>query len=286
MHLGNDVQWFPAAITMLSMTIGIGILCENEKSVVMAADRFVVVGDSTVGLQYEGESRKIFRLSDKVLVVGSGGQSEIASILNDPSLLAGDGSIRQLAEKVRENREALRKAMIENQYLKRILGTDWAAFNEACKSANGQLYKDMYVSIVQFKLGLSFLIAGLDQEGAHLFLVDDGTHVPVNGNTSGFGMVGSGALQAQVAIARRGFKKTQSLSAAVFSAYEAKRASEFAYGVGKQTDIAIIRPNTPAAFLSQEAIAGLSRIYDRLKPPGLSKADQGKIDALLAKTEQ
>jgi hypothetical protein len=94
--------------------------------------------------------------------------------------------------------------------------------------------------VMQHNLQTEALVAGVDDVGAHLFAV---THpgVLLALETTGYGAVGSGGLHAAVRLSLGQHNKVASLTDTVYNVYEAKKAAEVAPGVGKLTDLAIIK---------------------------------------------
>jgi hypothetical protein len=74
----------------------------------------------------------------------------------------------------------------------------------------------------------------------------------------GFGAIGSGGLHAAIRLALGQHTRTASLPETVFSVYQAKKAADVAPGVGKLTDLALIKEGN-ARFAAKELLDILER---------------------------
>ena len=114
------------------------------------------------------------------------------------------------------------------------------------------------------------LVAGVDETGAHLFAVTHpGVLLPVE--TMGYAAVGSGGIHAAVRLSLGQHNKIAALVDTVYNVYEAKKAAEVAPGVGKLTDLAIIK-NGKVSFAGQPLIEALEKAHK--EKPALTTPEQ------------
>lgn len=256
------------------MTLGIAAICENGTGAVMAADR--LVGTGIAGLELEMDNKKLIQLYAHAMVSVTGILSEADFTIEKFRDTSGDFANRstiQIAERLRDVCQQVRVEQCEGMYLRRTLGIGMEEFRQLSSSASPQsaLFGDIYTKINNHNFGVSFLLAGVDHNGAHLFVANDAG--VVSHESLGFMAVGSGAVVAQAAFSRRQHIRARSLADTVYGLYEAKRAAEPVQGVGPATDIAVLRHGRDPQFLSEQSIATLSEIYERRRPPALAESD-------------
>lgn len=225
------------------MTVGIGAICENGTAAVVAADKMVTFG-APMSLQAEPPTlKKIIQLTDKVLLVFSGSTSDGEEIVAGamPNLLSDPNqSVRQVAEVVRGSYARHKQRRVEENILRPMLGVDFQQFQTlVAQAAVSQLLQQVLGLVSQHNLQTDFIVAGMDDSGAHLFAIQHpGQLHPLA--TTGFGAIGSGGIHAGVRMSLGQHTKEASLADTLYNVYEAKRASEVAPGVGKLTDMALI----------------------------------------------
>jgi hypothetical protein len=130
---------------------------------------------------------------------------------------------------------------VQETILGPFVGADFAKFQSLlAQSPSSQALQQLLAMVMQHNLQTEALVAGVDELGAHLFAVTHpGVLLPLE--TTGYGAVGSGGLHAAVRLSLGQHNKIAPLTDTVYNIYEAKKAAEVAPGVGKLTDLAIIR---------------------------------------------
>jgi hypothetical protein len=127
--------------------------------------------------------------------------------------------------------------------------------------------------VSQHNLQTDLLVAGMDDSGAHVFAITHpGQLLPLA--TTGFGAIGSGGVHAGVRMSLGQHTKAASLVDTLYNVYEAKRASEVAPGVGKLTDLAIIKDGN-ILFAWAEQIEALEKAHK--EKPALSTKEQAAL---------
>ena len=135
----------------------------------------------------------------------------------------------------------LKKKRVEETILGPMLSADFSQFQTlVAQSSSSQILQQVLGMIIQHNMQLELIVAGIDDSGAHLFIASHpGQVAPVD--TMGFAAIGSGGLHAAIRMTLGEHTKSATLADAINSVYEAKKASEVAPGVGKLTDMAVIR---------------------------------------------
>lgn len=257
--------------TIPAMTIGIGVICESGKSVVVVADRWTTGADANFDVSYA----KIQIISPRVLVVSAGIKHEITHVMegmhDEP-----ESTVKEFAERLRQSREAMRSKHVAT-IVNRRLGMDFSKFVSLAAAADSSLYREVSKEIANVSLAMNLLVAGVDDSGAHLFHADE-FPVPARFDDQGFTAIGSGSGHATPSLARQRYRPSCNLAEGVFSAYCAKRAAEFGMHVGGTTDVAIIRSGESARFLSKAALKELRVLFrETSKASQLNRSQCGRI---------
>jgi 20S proteasome alpha/beta subunit len=264
------------------MTIGIGAICDEGKAIVLVTDRMVSL--SAMGLNFDGEQRKMIALLPGIGVAATGTFDESESVLErlrHSAELMAPAAVRPVAERLHQLCGRLRWQQIERQITRPWLRMGFRKFSEQCAIANTTPpVAEAFKAVQNFKPQLALLVAGIDAYGAHLYTV---TYENVVSHTgTGFIVIGSGTFTGtDFLVTRRKFFRTRSVAETIYSMYEVKRASECVTGVGPATEVGIIRQGEKMVFLSPEQIEVLGRIYERMKPPKLSVDDSSTIASFL-----
>lgn len=265
------------------MTVCIGALCEKGQAAVIAADEMVTFGPP-MNLQTEPPGlKKIVEISTSVAILYSGTVPEGEEIVTlakrlAATAVAGRPSVASIAEQVRATYAQLKRKRVEETILRPYLGADFQQFQELiAKSPASQILAQVTGLLVQHNLQTDMLIAGSDDTGHHLFAV---THPGTchHMNTLGFTAIGSGAVHAGISLALNRHTVADSVAKTVYRVYEAKTAAEVSPGVGKLTDMAIIRGGK-INFVTQQSLEVLARVHKG--HPDLSDDEERSISESL-----
>lgn len=259
------------------MTVGIGALCEDGKSIVIAADKMVTFGPPMNLLTEPPGLKKITKLDARCALIFSGsvpdGEEIVAAALRQAGSL-GKSSIEKIAGIVKSAYVSLKKKRVEETILGPMLSADFPQFQTlVAQSSSSQILQQVLGIIMQHNMELELIIAGIDDSGAHLFITSHpGLVAPVD--TMGFAAIGSGGLHAAIRMTLGQHTKSASLADAIYGVYEAKKASEVAPGVGKLTDMAVVR-NGQIRFADPQLFAKLDSV--RKERPTLT--DEERADS-------
>jgi hypothetical protein len=223
------------------MTVCIGAICDEGKSIVVAADRMMTYG-APMNLQVEAAVRKIIPLSDKAVLLFSGSVPDGEGIANGTKskMQGGQFGPKQVADFAAAVYQEIKRKRVEDTILRPLLGIDFGQFQQlVSQSASSQVLGQMLGMIAQHNLSLDVLLAGIDEGIGHLSVVaHPGMALPMD--TVGTSAIGSGGLHAAIRLSLGRQARDIGLPETIFNVYEAKRASEVAPGVGKVTDIAVL----------------------------------------------
>ncbi len=226
------------------MTVCVGAICDGGNGAVLAADEMVTFG-APMSLQTEPPAfSKIHFLTDESVYLFSGTVPDGEQIFVNSKVkaaAAGKQPIAQVAETVKVSYMEHKHNRIEETIIQPLLGTDFAGFRQlAGQSAGSQILQQVLGMISQHNLQTDILISGFDDTGHHLFIV---THPGMlqPADMLGFMAIGSGGLHAAVSLSLAGQTKTTPFAETVLNIYKAKKAAEVAPGVGRRTDMVILR---------------------------------------------
>lgn len=226
------------------MTVGIGALCEEGKSAVIAADKMVTFGAPMNLLTEPPALKKITKVNDRCALIFSGsvpdGEEIVAATLSRVAALSKP-SIENIAGVVKDGYVNLKRKRVEETILGPMLSADFPKFQTlVAQSPSSQILQQILAMIMQHNMQLELIVSGSDDSGAHLFIAGHpGLVAPAD--TMGFAAIGSGGLHAAIRMSLGQHTKSATLIDAVYGVYEAKKAAEVAPGVGKLTDMALIK---------------------------------------------
>ena len=257
------------------MTVCIGAICDGGKAVVVAADRMMTYGPP-MNLQAEGAVRKIIQLTESAVLLFSGSVPDAEALANgtNAALKHGNFTITQIADLAAKVYQDIKRKKIEDTILRPLLGLEFAQFQQLIsQSASSQVLGQVLGMISQHNLGLDAILASIDDDTGNLAIITHpGMAMPMN--TVGTAAIGSGGMHASVRLSLGRQISSLSIPETLFNVYEAKRASEVAPGVGKVTDIAVLKDKT-ITFVADSVIDLLGTIVK--ERPSLSEEDLKKL---------
>jgi hypothetical protein len=264
------------------MTVCVGALCRDIKgtasaAVVVASDRMVTHGGIT---EFEHEIPKIVPLADRVVALTAGDGLRAARLTREVVACVPSGPVvvGDVAQLVATTYAEHRRQQVESE-LFTPRGVTMAQFYGGLQSQLlGQLVGMIDQQVITFNHGLSLLIAGVDDTGAHLYSVHNPGASVNDFRSIGFDAIGSGALHALQSLIGFGQAGVDPLHETVFSVYVAKRRAESAPGVGRFTDMVVITAEG-AAVLDGPLLEQLDALYAELHRP-LTEDLKGRLAKL------
>jgi 20S proteasome alpha/beta subunit len=247
------------------MTVGIAAVCnigpDQVPIVVCASDRMITIGD----LEYEPEQTKIIYLASQTVGLFAGDMQLHASVV--PKVLARIKTIiaeknnifvEEIAEIYAEEFGNYRRKRAEKYFLAPLnLNSD----NFLIKQH--EMLQDVAFDLTNKMLNAAIasdaIITGIDSTGAHIFRIHD-PGVATCLDTAFFGAIGIGEPHASSQFMLAKFEKRWPVEKTLYLTYSAKTLAEAAAGVGKQTDMCIIRPGHPIYPLTKDDLAELDSL--------------------------
>ena len=245
------------------MTVCIAAMCgaaEDDARVVVAADRMVTTGDF---MEFEHPGSKIVKLSKHALLMVAGATNDGMRLARQASAEMGGttGEIAEVAEEIGRRYAEARKRRAEQ--ILGLRGLDFESYYAMHANLNGPVVKFLDERLASYNLGVTLLLAGVDDAGAHVHTNQN----PGNGNqchdSIGWHAIGSGSIHVIPSMAgfehspRAGYRET------LFRVYASKRRAEVAPGVGRESEVAVISQEG-VKWLSSDELEQLDSIYDRV----------------------
>jgi 20S proteasome alpha/beta subunit len=152
--------------------------------------------------------------------------------------------------------------LAENSVLRRV-GLDYDTFLQQQRNLAPELVSALMSAYRDVELDIELLIAGVDNTGAHLYLISD-PGITNCFDSIGYTAIGSGLPHAESFLTEADYSPGIPLNRAVWLCYVAKRRSERAPGVGsKYTDVLVIDREQGVQFLDDQTLHRLDSIYQQ-----------------------
>lgn len=167
--------------------------------------------------------------------------------------------VRDILDIVKEAYLRLRRRIIEEQFLQKC-DLKWEDYVNSIKGLTGPSpLAKIIAEIEEFKLELQAIITGVDEEGPHIYVIDDPGMLN-SFNDIGYAAIGSGAYHALRSFIENNYSIDMPLWKALYIVFEAKKYAESAPGVGTRTDVVIVGKEG-VRFLKEEHICRLEELY-------------------------
>jgi hypothetical protein len=255
-----------------SMTVGIAVMCEGGRKVVVASDRMVSIEVGSTVVQTETDCIKFETINPRTVLLYTGLKLEQETIMSRVSGVENCSAL-ELAEKLQSAFQSYHDDVVERM-LRRV-GSSLKALGE--EAVRRSLKSSMTVDALKNTTNGQFLIAGADTKKSFIYTVGD--HLVSPHDHPGFTAVGSGSLLAISSLAVNSAHKKITVEEAVCLACEAKRLAEGTYGVGRKTDVGIVGVDVEARLFPDETVEHLGKICDARRV--LKKADREAIRRLI-----
>ena len=251
------------------MTICLAAICceGDEHYAVVAADRMVTLGNF---MEFEHGVPKMAHPSSQAVVMVAGDTligtrlaQEVSAAFNGMTPRTPD-----IANQFAQRYQQVRNQMMEIQVLS-PRGLSLQTFYGGHQTFNPQITMMIDQGLNQFNLGVELLLAGVDQDGAHVFSIHNPGGSEFQHDVIGYAAVGSGAIHAIQSMV--GFRHTSSagLRETIFRTYASKRRAEVAPGVGVETDMAIIS-SAGVVWVNRDNQQRLAELYETYQTTAMS----------------
>ena len=239
------------------MTQLIGAICEDGKKVIALSDRMVSTGDMT--LAFEHPRMKALPISQKAIVLTAGTVHEPDLIRLAKERARGKDRILDIAEILKEVYQDIRERHVIDEILRPQAGIrSFAEWHAKQRSLHDGIVVDLNHAISTYELGLSLILAGVDDTGHLIRIGDPGIYRSYDALS--YCCIGMGDRHSDNVFAWYKYSQALPLSEALYIAFEGKKRAEMAGGVGQATDIIVIGVNG-IQQIKAETIKTLEEIY-------------------------
>ena len=244
----------------------VGIASRSYDILFLVADKMLTAGD----IEFEpAKASKIRAVTSSIYVTYAGDSAFFAEIYADlRSCVLGKIAlephkwlaVKDVVDFYSACRNSLKLKRAEASLLA-PLGLDRDSFLVKQKLLNEELASQLSRELINFQVpGLDVIFAGIDENGPHIYSIED-EYVQCH-DMIGFASIGSGSRHAESQFMLARYSGTSLVSEALFLTYIAKKRAEIAPGVGTETDVYMIGSELGRAFpLQGEAITKLDEAY-------------------------
>lgn len=229
-------------------------LDKNNEAIIFATDHMITLFE--IG-QFEHSIAKYRKINPTTIAMLSGEALLFEEILKDTSAISFD----EIAEQIHKNMIEIRderikkvvfdKFQIDFDYLKEVLRNP--EYNE--------FIDDILKFIKPFNLQTVLLLIGFENNNAQIIEINE--EGKINTRDINFDAIGTGASQAINTLLFQRHTKTNNLKTTLYNVFKAKRNSEVAAGVGKETDIFLLLNDGKIYKFNDEHIEKLNDIYQK-----------------------
>jgi len=269
------------------LTVCVAAICQGN-IIVGASDRLLTTGD----IQFAPPQTKIVRLTQSIAAMFAGDTAlchDLAmrvreDVLHDEQ--PGSLTVRECAERFRDHYQRMFLERASNHVLA-PLGLDHESFLSRQRDLDPALVSQLTAELWRFEPtpeGVQAIFTGLDNSGAHLYMVN-GSTVDLY-DAVGFVAIGTGARHAQSQLMFVEHTSTVSFHRTLLQVYWAKKRAEVAPGVGDKTDMFVIGPELNSYLpMPENSLLRIAQVYETARK--LERQAQEEAEAtMLASVER
>ena len=259
------------------MTICIAATAENKSAVVVASDRMLSAG--FLNLEFDHPGSKIEPLGEACVGLSAGDALPAGDLFlsaHSVSAQLQNPLIKQIADTIKDAYCKLRAKRIEETVFRpRSITMDSFYKQGIIQQYPSELALGLDDRVQRMDFGVTLIVAGADQGGAHIFGISD-PGILDSYDRIGYHAIGSGLSHAILSLVASGQHWSKSINETVFNVFRAKRQAELAPGVGQSVELQVITPGK----IHQAKADELSMLERTLK--ALEKPRNKEIDKLVA----
>jgi 20S proteasome alpha/beta subunit len=242
------------------MTVCIAAICEKGNEIIFMSDRLLTSSGSLV--EFEHSTSKIRQLTENCSAAYAGDTQAFTELFERARLKTDEienVTVSDVGKCVHKAFFELRREKIEDRILRPRGFRDFEEYLERQQQLVREVVLMIEGQIDEFELGLHVLVAGVGEDGAHIYSIKDPCDFKIFDDI-GYHAIGIGARHALTHLMVKGYDKDTNVSRAMLAIYEAKKIAESAPGVGPKTTIVNIMKTGPYVP-SDEQIGGLNGLY-------------------------
>ena len=249
------------------MTVCIGNICQSNSAVVLVADRMVTSG---LGIEFEQPiTNKVTLLSDNCVALTAGNAFAFTELFNAVQVRTANSkftSVEQFIEVIKVTYQAVRQQKMAELFLTPRAFQGFDDFHQRVRHIPEAIAFNIFGEMERYDYGLDILVGGVTGNKAHLYsITDPGTSNCLD--SLGFQAIGSGMNLAMSSLIADKCHRNQPWELGMLNTVAAKVTAENAPGVGSQTDITLILPNSQVVQFDEDEVAAIKSISMRRKEP-------------------
>jgi len=243
-----------------SVTICIAAACERGKNIILASDSMIT--SPGLSVQFEHPGRKITSLSHQCMALTAGDALAHTELFNEVTAYLKklrDPSVSEIVETIKKRYKKIRRKTIIETILAPRGFDDFEAFYGVQQGLAGDVGLRIQAEIDGYNYGLSILIGGISGGKAHIYgITDPGTSQCFD--SINFNAIGSGLPHTVNSLIARNCHVNLPLNEALMIVSEAKIMAEKAPGVGKETDMCIMKEDK-TIYIPRSSFNDIRDIY-------------------------
>jgi hypothetical protein len=227
---------------------------DGSESIVFATDHMLTLPG--VG-EFEHSIKKWKQINRNTIALCSGEMTLFDEIIAGASILPDILSIR---DKIQSNMASIRDRRVKRTVFDRYrVGEDFMKELLSLPDLN-EFGAEIIELVKNYSLGTQILLIGFIGEDGQIIEINEVENI--NTRDVGFDAIGSGGMQAVNTLLFQRHSHMEELKVTIYNVYKAKRNSEVAEGVGKETELYYTCKNGSVVRIDQDKIDILSNIYD------------------------
>jgi hypothetical protein len=264
------------------MTQLIAAIADSGKTVIGLSDRMVSTGDMTLGFESPNRKAEVIGSHSAVLMAGTVHEPDLVRDAKDRA--RGRDRIRDISDAFVQEYLELRHKRVEDEVLRVRAGIrSFDEFHRKQQHLHESVVFDLNERIREHDLGLQLILIGFDDR-AHIFHVFNPGEAR-SFDSLGYCTIGMGDRHADNVFAWYRYSSSTPRPEALYIAFEAKKKSEMAGGVGSTTD-ALIIDEKGIELVEDETLQELLEIYNERELGTQSRSSDDKITKLKIKTRK
>lgn len=221
------------------MTICIAAICADRKEILITSDRMVTL--SIPSTEFEHDTSKFIKLTERCYMGTAGDatiHTDIIRRVKNEIKINSEMSIYDIAESIKKAYIQERSKRINDKhFLPRQM--DMKDFYSSMEKYPAEFIEKMDNMVEEYDMEVEVLIAGVDNEGGHIFKISEPGEVACFDDL-GYASIGSGESHSEWVFIYNEYNPNISKRNALLTLYKAKKRAETAEGVGEKTDLVTI----------------------------------------------
>ena len=251
------------------MTLCVAALCEDRKTIVLAADKMISQGFIQAELQVE----KIASIHSDWWVMFAGSVPDIFDILDEARAKLAESEHHDILDVVPVVEECYRRKRLRLAEANYLVPRGWsiAQFQASGRSSLGDAYfQNLDNAIATYVLGLDLMVAGFDSSGvAHLFNVGN-PGLAARRDIPGYHAIGNGWIGALYFMFYRAMSTSMGATESLYHVFEAQSFGYEAGGIGEETDFIVARFGCEPVRLQENSMPELAELWVQFCPQPVS----------------